>query len=140
MPMTNKTSKTVVPFLHKLIKTEIAGSGLKVGSGFLKAIEGYAKYHKLKGKKAETVKAYLAAGAIHIAKPKKGIFSFGVKQSMLVTPRDVKATVLGIHIPAYLDDPCRKAAVRIESMEKARRKGTMGMLTPGLSKHLDTLK
>jgi hypothetical protein len=29
--MTNKTSKTVVPFLHKLIKTEIAGSGLKAG-------------------------------------------------------------------------------------------------------------
>lgn len=129
-----------MPNLHKLIKTEMAGFGLKAGIGLFKAIDGYAQYHKLKGKKAEKVKAYLAAGAIHIAKPIKGNFSFGVKHSMLVTPRDVKAAALGIHIPEHINDKCRMAAVRIESMEKERRKGTLGMLTAGLSKHLDALK
>lgn len=138
--MTQKTSKTSVPDLHNLIQSEITGLGLKADHDLFKAIEGYAKFHKLKGKKAETVKVYLAAGAIHIAKPIKGNYSFEVKQSMLVTARDVKAAALGIHIPLYLNDPCRKAAVRIESMEKARPKGTLGMLTPGLSKHLDLLK
>jgi hypothetical protein len=134
-----KKTKSSSAQLHKLIKAEIVGSGLKVGSGLFKALDGYAKYHKLKGDKAKMAKVYLAAGAIRIAKPKKGTFSFKTSKSM-ITPDFLKAMVGGIHIPKYLNDPCIKAAEEFSSIEKRRRKGTTGMLTPGLSKYLDKLK
>lgn len=139
MPMQQKQIRRCEPALRQLIKVEIAGSGLKASDGFSKALDGYASHYRLKGKKAEIVKAYLAKTAISIAKHDKGIFSSGIK-AKLVQPDDVKAAVFFYHLPEFPDDDCSGASRQIMHLEQARPKGTMGQLTPAMSKYLDKLK
>lgn len=125
--------------LHKLIKAEIARSGLKVGGGFHRALEGYTKYYKIKGKKAARTKAYLAKAAINIAMNDKGIFTGGVI-SQFLSPRHLQAAAHLFHVPPQLNSQCKKAVPQIMRMEDARRAGSIGQLTPGLSKFLDGQK
>jgi hypothetical protein len=140
MPTPRKNSKSSVPRLHRIIKAEIAGSGLKSGSGFQRALEGYAKYYKITGKEAEMVTAYLATTAINIARPQRGTFSFGSEPRLLDWSHVMAAVYHWKPPPNEMTQPCKEAAIQIQQMERARSKGTLGMLTPALSKHLDTFK
>jgi hypothetical protein len=142
MPTPSRKSKTSMPDLHNIIVAEIASSGLRASSDFFGGLEGYTKHHKIKGKQAETAKVYLTTAAINIARDyKKAVFG---KKCNVLTQSDVLAAVCQWHPPP--DDPtkekptCKTASDVIQRVERARLKGTMGMLSLPMSRYLDEYK
>jgi hypothetical protein len=125
--------------IYRVIHTEIVKAGLKPDKLFYSGLERYTRHYKLKGRKADIVRAYLAKQAIHIAKTTEEIFPEEAEADT-VKISDLKGATFFYHLPAYPNDPCVRASSTILSIEEGRPKGEIGMLTPGLSNELDKIK